>query len=275
MKSSMRFTIALLVTVALTAVTYAAPALAAPPSNDTEAGALVIDTVPFTHVADTSEATPDGPGFCTNNSSVFYRFAPTEDARVQIDLIGSDYDTTLGVYRRDAAGAVVAMKCNDDRFGLDSGVRFRARPGTTYFVIVGVCCGNGRTGGGGRLELNVSEVIPLAIEMTVQIDGTGTVDTGLATISGTVTCNQRSSLYAEGSLRQLRGDDLYVARGWFWTQVVCMPGAPVAWSVEVDTETSIAFGPGSAAVRMGSRASDGWDSVDLGRSDVTIQLVNG
>jgi hypothetical protein len=275
MKSSMRFTIALLVTFALTAVTYAAPALAAPPSNDTEAGALVIDTVPFTHVADTSEATPDGPGFCSNNSSVFYRFAPTEDARVQIDLVGSDYDTTLGVYRRDAEGAVVPLKCNDDRFGLDSGVRFRARPGMTYFVIVGVCCGNGRAGGGGRLELNVSEVLPLAIEMTVQIDGTGTVDTGMATISGTVTCNQRASFYASGSIRQLRGDDLFVARGSFWTEVGCMPEAPVAWSVEVDTETSIAFGAGSAALRMFSSASDGWDSVDLGRSDVAIQLVNG
>jgi hypothetical protein len=274
MKTSLRCTTVVLVTVALAAVTYAAPALAAPPSNDTEAGAVVIDAVPFTHSADTSEATPDGPGFCTNNASVFYRFTPTEDARVQIDLIGSDYDTTLGVYRRDAEGAVVPLKCNDDRFGLDSGVRFRARPSTTYYVIVGVCCGNGRTGGGGRLELNVSEVIPLAIEMTVQISETGTVDTGMATISGTVTCNQRTTFYADGTIRQLREDDLFVARGSFWTQVGCMPEAPVSWSVEVDTETAIAFGAGSAALRMGSWASDGWNSVDLGRSDVTIQLVN-
>jgi hypothetical protein len=274
MRNTLRYVTVVLVTVALAAVTYAGPALAAPPSNDTEAGAVVIDAVPFTHSADTSEATPDGPGFCSNNASVFYRFTPTEDARVQIDLVGSDYDTTLGVYRRDAEGAVVPMKCNDDRFGLDSGVRFRARPGTTYYVIVGQCCGNGRTGGG-RLELNVSEVIPLAIEMTVQVSETGTVDTGMATISGTVTCNQRSILYAEGTLRQLRGDDLYLARGWFWVEGGCMPGAPAAWSVEVDTETAIAFGAGSAALRMGSRASDGWDSVPLDRSDVTIQLVNG
>jgi hypothetical protein len=273
MKTSLRYTTALLVAVALTAVTYATPALAAPPSNDTEAGAVVIDAVPFTDSADTSEATPGGPRFCSNSASVFYRFTPTEDARIQIDLIGSDYDTTLGVYRRDAAGAVVPLQCNDDRFGLDSGVRLRVRPGTTYYVIVGQCCGNGRTGGG-HLELNVSEVIPLAIEVTVQIGETGTVDDGMATISGTVTCNQSVSFSADGTLRQLRGDDLYVARGWFWTQFDCTPEAPVPWSAEVDTETSIAFGAGSATLRMGSYASDGWSSVDLGRSDVTILLVN-
>src|SRR5687768_3465792 len=104
--------------IALTAVLLVAgvsvgSASAAPPSNDTEAEAIEIGPLPFTHSMDTSEATNDGPRFCTTQASVFYSFTPDVTGRVQVDLIGSGYDTTLGVYTRTNEGTVQPVTCND------------------------------------------------------------------------------------------------------------------------------------------------------------------
>jgi len=95
---------AVLPVIALVAMVGVSPAFADPPTNDTEAGAIEVAEVPFTHSADTSEASPGGPTFCSNSASVFYRFTPTDTLRVQADLIGSEYGTTLGVYTRDDDG---------------------------------------------------------------------------------------------------------------------------------------------------------------------------
>ena len=46
----------------------------------------------------------DGPRFCSNERSVFYAFTPAEDVYVQVDTLGSDYDTVLAIYTRDEAG---------------------------------------------------------------------------------------------------------------------------------------------------------------------------
>jgi hypothetical protein len=238
-----------------------ATALAAPPANDSEAGAVEISALPFVDEADTSEATSGGPRVCTNVASVFYSFSPEENVRLQIDLIGSDYDTTLGVYRYTAGGDRREVTCNDDRFGLDSGVRFRARAGTTYYVIVGRCCGYQRSGGpgGGSLVLTATEVVETDLEYSLEVTG-GTVDTetGIATLSGTATCSERSVGWREGTLRQVR-QGIFVARGYFYIEAACTPEAPTAWSAVIDTETGIAFGPGTASVvSFYEAATDGW-----------------
>lgn len=105
------------------------------PSNDQESGAIPIGALPFTTSQDTTEATASGPNFCPTRASVFYSFTPSVTERVQVDTIGSDYDTILGVYRRTNTCQVRAMRCDDDRFGLTSGVRFRAVAGKTYIVM--------------------------------------------------------------------------------------------------------------------------------------------
>jgi hypothetical protein len=262
----------------LVAALTPATAWAAPPPNDTEAGAVEISALPFTDEADTSEATAGGPRVCTNVASVFYTFSPEVNARVQIDLIGSDYDTTLGVYRYTASGDRHVVTCNDDRFGLDSGVRFRARVGTTYYVIVGMCCGFQRSGGpgGGSLVLTATEVADADLQYDLEVTG-GTVDaaTGLATLTGTVTCTERSVVFREGNLRQVR-QGIFVARGYVFLEAVCTPGATTEWSAEVDTETGIAFGSGSAVlVSFYEAATDGWrDTVfDEDVANETIALT--
>jgi hypothetical protein len=275
---SIRRSLGVVAAVVLLAALSPTTALAAPPPNDSEAGAVEITALPFVDEADTSQATSGGPRVCTNVASVFYSFSPEESVRVQIDLIGSDYDTTLGVYRYTASGDRREVTCNDDRFGLDSGVRFRARAGTTYYVIVGRCCGFQRSGGpgGGSLVLTATEVVDADLEYNLDVTG-GTVDaeTGIATLTGTVTCSERSVGWREGTLRQVR-QGIFVARGYLYLEAVCTPGAPAEWSAEIDTETGIAFGPGSASVVSSYQAAtDGWrDNVfDEDVADETITLT--
>jgi hypothetical protein len=262
MRSSWKAALVAVLVASVVPVVGAAPALAGPPSNDTEASATEIGSLPFTDSVDTTGATPGGPRFCSNNASVFYRFRPSRSVAAQIDTIGSDYDTVLGVYRRSASGAVIPVRCNDDRFELASGVRFRARAGVTYFVIVGECCGNGRRGGG-LLSLTVAEAERVSLTYSLEITDPGTVDpaTGIATVSGTVTCSAPSFVYEEGTLRQIRGG-IFVARGYWWVAVECVPDEPVAWSREVDTDTGVAFGAGAASiVSVFAVVSDGWREV--------------
>jgi hypothetical protein len=227
---------------------WATPAVAAPPPNDRQSGAIAIGALPFTASQDTAEATAGGPQFCSSRASVFYSFTPGVTQRVQIDTIGSDYDTTLAVYRRTSTGDVRAIRCDDDRFGLASGVRFRAIAGRTYFVMVGRCCSN-VGGGGGQLVLTATRVADVALQFSVDVTG-GSVDqaTGLATLNGTVTCNERSFVFREMALRQFR-DNFFVARGTIGLAVACTPGAAQQWSIEVDTDTGVAFAPGPATVR--------------------------
>jgi hypothetical protein len=237
---------------------FVGTAAAAPPSNDTEAGAIAIGSLPFTHSMDTSDATTDGPHICSTVASVFYTFTPDTTSRVQVDLIGSEYVTSLGIYTRNQAGDAERVTCNRYRFAPAAGVRFTAQAGATYFLMVSQCCGH-RGSGGGPLVLTAANVTNVALEYAFQVSG-GTVDpaTGIATLTGTMTCNEHSAGYREMTLRQLR-QGIFVARSYFGFSIECTPDNPGEWSVEVDTDTGIAFGSGSATVRTWyENAWDGW-----------------
>jgi len=249
-------------------------AAAAPPANDTEAGAIKISSLPFTHSMDTSDATRDGPRFCSTVNSVFYSFTPDATSRVQVDLIGSEFDSTLGVYTRSAAGEVLPVACDDDRFGYAPGIRFRASRGMTYFLMVGQCCGH-RGSGGGPFVLTAGAVTEVDLEYEFQVTG-GTADseTALATVTGTVTCNERSVVYREFTLRQLR-QGIFIARAYVFVSAVCTPDSPSAWSIEVDTQTGIAFGPGQALLRTWyENGYDGWRDLvfrgDLPQDEIIV-----
>lgn len=279
MRKAMPSCVVLVLVAAAVVMATPRPALAGPPSNDTEDGAVVVDTVPFVHTMDASEATAGGPRICSNLASLFYSFTPSVEERIQVDLLGSDYDTTLAVYRRNAAGDIRWARCNDDRFGLASGLRFRARPGTTYYFMVGRCCGNERRGGpgGGELILTVDRVpVEVPLGFTIELDDRGTADpaTGLATLTFRLTCTARSVVYQHGTLRQVR-QGLFVARGSWDAVAACGPDEVVEWPVEVDTETGIAFGPGPALVRLCcGYVSDGWRWVDRSLdTEAPIQLA--
>lgn len=243
-----------------------AAASAAPPSNDREAGAIRIGSLPFTHSTDTSAATTDGPRFCDRPlNSVFYSFEPDHDVRIQIDLIGSEYAAELSVYTRSGSGGVERVRCDYGRFAGEAGVRFGAKAGVTYFVMATDCCNQG----GGELTLTADTVSDVELDYSVQVTG-GSADpaTGMATLFGTLTCNERSAFAREGTLRQVRQGGVFVARGYFYFEAPCVPGTPTSWSAEVDTDTGIAFSSGPALMqRMDEFATDGW------RDDVYVDVL--
>ena len=250
-------------------IVAAVPAHAASPANDDESGAVRIGALPFTATQDTTEATTSGPDICSKSGSVFYRYTPSSDTRVQIDTIGSDYDTELGVYRRTRAG-IDRVACDDDRFYPQSGVRFLARAGERYYVMA-----SRERRAGGSLTLTVTEVAGGAFTASTTVTGaTYDAETGNATVTGTIECSKRSVYYVEMELRQLRHHGLFVAHGYSYDEDTCTPEDGGTWTVEVESESGVAFGAGDAHVESFLYASDGFGNrvrEDQGAS--TVQLV--
>lgn len=234
----------LLAVLAVLAVAVSGTAAWAASANDDIGGAVVISGLPFTHQVNTAEATvaPGDPATsCFGpTATVWYTFTADETTRVQIDTVGSDYDTTLAVFT-GTPDQLTEVTCNDDAGGLQSVVRFDATAGTQYFIMAGTCCGGGTVGPGGNLVLNAS-VAPPSPAIDVTLAGKGVVTReGRATISGTVTCNVEGDAYVNVELVQRFGR--LVARGSNGVSVACGP-TPTEWSVQVDSYTGVAFGPG-------------------------------
>ena len=249
----------------------AIPALAAPPENDSIEEAISVDSVPFVHEQDTTDATASGPGACGNNSSVFFRFEPTTTGRYQVDTIGSEYDTVVTVFT-GRGSSIDLLGCNDDLFGLASGLRFRGEVETSYYIMVSTCCGSGQDGIGGPLMLSVDRVDPAPLSAAIDITG-GSTDpiSGDLTVTGTSRCSERSVVFIEAVVRQVR-DSLFVARVYVSLGLACAPGLSGRWSAVLEPQTGVVFGTGQASVRYDSRgASDGFrDQVTLPAGEATI-----
>ncbi|MFN8232263.1 MAG: hypothetical protein U0V56_01855 [Actinomycetota bacterium] len=273
MRTSFRFGSALVVACA-SALLGGSVASAATPTNDSEAGAISVTGLPFVHEQDTTDATADGPRGCGNNASVFFRLEPTTGGRYQVDTVGSGYDTVLTVFLAGRRPPEI-LECNDDRFGLDAGVRFRGQAGVAYTIMVSACCGSGVDGIGGHLVLHVERVNAEPLKASIEITG-GRTDplSGDITVTGTMSCSERSIVYLEAAVRQLR-DGMFIARVYLSGGLSCDPGAAPAWSVELQPESNIAFGPGPAAVRYFQRgATDGFsEAIQLATGDDTIAIT--
>ena len=154
--------VATVTTILIVTLSSVQPAFAAPPTNDGFGSATVITGLPYTDTIDTSEATSalDDPTTCTNNGSVWYAFTPGTDMAIQADTFGSNYDTVLSAYTgTQGALTQVPGACNDDFNGSASKVVFNATGGTTYYFLIGRCCGTGGSGGG-SLTFSVQELLP-------------------------------------------------------------------------------------------------------------------
>jgi hypothetical protein len=262
-----------LVTSILAVGILAPPAHAEVPTNDRFRNAIEIPAIPFTTTQDTTEALSDGPRYCSNNGSVFYAFTPTETRRLQADTIGSDYDTVLGVSTggRDDA---VEIACNDDRFGLQSAVRFKAEAGVTYTLMIGFCCGNGRDfQDGGNLVLNLDRArkdADLQVDHQIDLDAVLGAD-GSATVSGTADCTARSQMGIFGKLKQPQGD--VRVRGEVRVSFLCDPSSTSEWEVTVVARGGASFVPGEAKL-LYSFAADSWNqSFFFQNRSATVQLA--
>ena len=84
---------------------------------------------------------------------MWYQFTPSEDIRINANTFGSDYDTGIAVFT-GTRGALSLVLCNDDAMTgefVQSNLNFDAVAGTTYYFMVGSCCGSD----GGNLVFNV------------------------------------------------------------------------------------------------------------------------
>jgi Family of unknown function (DUF6299) len=231
-----------LTAIALIAAAMLLPSVAAaqPPPNDDFDSATVIGSLPFSDSLSTVEATTasDDPSCFGAGPTVWYSFTPASDVRVNANTFGSDYDTTISVYT-GSRGSLSQIACNDDTVGVQSRVGFIATAGTTYHIMVGSFSG----GPGGNLQLTVQEAPP-APEVSLSVDRRGSVDRqGVASVSGSVSCNQPLPVSIGGSLTQTFANRVLI-RGFGSTDVECQP-PNVRWTMSVTGENG-RFGAGHA-----------------------------
>jgi hypothetical protein len=215
------------------------------PDNDNFDAATVITTLPFIdNNLNTSEATtepdepadPDDPDVCfVGGHTVWYQFTPSENMRINANTFGSFFDTGIAVFTGSAIDALTFVLCNDDAILFEftqSNLNFDAVAGTTYYFMVGSCCGS--EGGDLVFRLDVS------VNLGVTINPTGSVapKTGVATISGTVTCSEPVSVDLNGPVQQRIGRTFL--NGFFFTFVECDGVTP--WEAEVVADNGLFVG---------------------------------
>lgn len=225
---------------------FAAPVLAAPPSNDTYAGATVIGSIPFSASLDTTEATTDADdaeanlqcGAPVTDASVWYQFTAAADGGLVVDVSSSDYPAGVIVVT-GSPGSFSIVTCGP------GAVAFQTFAGETYSILVFDDTAGGANGG--TLIINVEDIPPPPV-VDVTVDPTGTFDaqTGSATITGTVTCTGTADFaYMEVQLRQTVGR--FTVSGYGFIDFAC-DGTTQPWSIVVLPDNGLFKGGRSVAV---------------------------
>ena len=166
------------------------------PTNDTQAGAVVIPApLPFHFTESTSDATVDGgesvaSSYCLGVGAPAFEHAVWFKAMipagftdaVRADVTASDYGAGIAVLQEGGGGSLTALSCSPGTF-VSAGV---PAAGTYYLVIFG----DGTTPAtGGNLDLTV-DVVPPPPTIAITVNPTGTATkSGGAWVSGTVTCS--------------------------------------------------------------------------------------
>jgi hypothetical protein len=226
-----RFVIALLVA-PLWLTLQAQTAAAAPPTNDTFAGATPA-TIGFSQELDTTEATTDADdaqlnatcGAPATDASVWYAFTTAADTGVVVDVSQSSYSAgvLVGV---GTPGNLTTVTCGPGT------ATFRAAAGTTYYVLaIDDQFDGGGNGGTLRISFNPGPPPPT---LDITVDRFGRVDarTGVATITGTYTCTSADSISVFVGATQDFGRFTVSGSGAFFDGLTC-DGTTRSWSADV------------------------------------------
>jgi hypothetical protein len=222
----------------------AAPATAAPPGNDTVAGATAITALPTTITEDTTQATTDALDETVNadcgapatNASVWFTYTDTTGAGFVADMSASDYTGGFIVTEGDPADAQV-VTCGQTAVAVSGG-----EPGTTYYVVAF----SDTAVMGGQLSVTFSE-LPPAPETTLTVDPTGRAfKDGSARLTGTYSCTNASDYDSdiEGTLTQRVGR--FKVNGFFSVYPLMCDGQVHAWEAVATSENGL-FSGGKAA----------------------------
>jgi hypothetical protein len=260
--------------VMLLLLVLAAPASAfVSPANDDFDDATQITALPFDDAVDTSDATEaaDDPDCFGAGPTVWYALTLAEDAFVEINTFGSDYDTTLSAYVGER-GDLDQIACRDDSADtLQSRIRFAADAGTTYHIMVGAF----GSGSGGDLVLNAFEtepVTPVDIDLTVDPIGRVQPRTGTAWLTGTVTCSGPAMVDLYAGLEQRAGRS--IIRGFGFDFLACDGATPFELEVRGDTGL-FAGGRAHAFVEAYACPEDGNDECGFDFVEQDVRLRGG
>jgi len=154
-------------------------------------------------------------------------------------------------------------------------VAFFAAAGTTYYVLA-IDDQNDGGGNGGSLSISFNEIPPPpTVDITVNRYGTVDAHTGIATISGTYTCSNGSSLDAFVDASQKVGNGRIATifgSGSFFDSGTC-DGAPHAWSAAVVPQSGKFAGGKSMTVTFAFAC--GSFQCTEGFAEQTVQLRGG
>jgi hypothetical protein len=246
----------LLITTVALALSFgvSSPAHAAAPANDEPVKAKAATGIGYSDSVNVSQATAGrgDPTDCFNSASVWYKYTPGTTETINVNTIGSNYETGIGVYTgRPGAFSKVVM-CGAFDFKRRAALDLEVEAGTTYWFMVGVCCRNGRDGQdfGRLLQLQFHMTAPPRIDELAAADS-GVVDRtdGEAHVTVSFRCDfVAGRTRVEASLRQRIGET-FVARSSVFRRTSCgTSSSDLALTFRPKGE--IAFGEGPAAVSL-------------------------
>lgn len=137
-----------------------------PPAHDQVEDATVIAALPFTDDVDVSGATTTHgePVGCypEAGNSVWYRFSPAEDVKVDLSTRQSHYDTTVELF--EVARGDEPLDCDDNgsSSGTESRLQAEMRAGSSYLLRVSEASGDIRPDQ--HLRLSVRQYEPFSYE---------------------------------------------------------------------------------------------------------------
>ncbi len=249
-------------------------ALAAPPNNDTFAGATQV-TLGFSDVLDTTQATTDSDdaqlapscGGLATDASVWYAFTAGSDTKVVVDVQQSNYSAgvMVGV---GTEGNLQLVTCGP------GGASFFAAAGTTYYVLAIDDQFDGG-GNGGSLSISFNEAPPPpTVDFTVNRFGTVNSRTGVATISGTYTCTNGDFIDVFGNVSQNVGRFFTIFGSFEFFDFGTCDGAPHTWAADAFPQSG-KFGGGKTITGTEAQSCGSFDCSLSGFAEQTVQLRGG
>jgi len=211
-----------------------------PPVNDDFDNATIIPSIPFSATEDATNATvaPDDPFCFARTQTVWFSYTPTTDIRLEANTFGSNYDTTVAVFT-GTRGSLNQIACNDDSSGgLQSRVRFDAVANTTYYFMVS-SISPAFPASSSNLFFNVLQAPPpFSFAPSVSQFGTLSLTTGVATITGAVSCSEPAFVTISGQLKEVHAG--VPISGYFSAFVPCNGTTP--WSATVQSQLALFHG---------------------------------
>jgi hypothetical protein len=245
----------------------ATAAYAAPPGNDTVAGATALGSLPQTVSENTSDATTDALDASVNaycgapftNASVWFTYTDVSGAGFLADMSASDYTGGFIVTAGDPAnGNLVA--CGPEQVGV------RGDAGTTYYIVAF----SDTATNGGNLSASFT-ALPPAPTATITVDPRGVAyKNGSARVSGTYSCTNADGFSSdvEGTLSQTVGRTKI--SGFFFDNPLVCDGSVHTWAAVAFSDTALFAGGKAASVSVAFAC--GLVECTVVEADATIQL---